>query len=328
MPCPMLLPRDTRFFFLVGCMKSGTTWLMNVLDHHPDIVCRGEMHPLEKLDSAFVPPPTLETVAQHAAALRQWYFMPNNGWNEPYRDSIAQTKASLALDADYVRFFFEWTILRYLQRTDKSCPRFVGDKSPSHTSFTARKINRYFGKYQPFVVHIVRDARDVAVSRWFHLRRMQYEGKFEFAPPFESAGDGAACNRLFEHAEEPWPEDEPFFHYLPFLHTVLREWVVVNEVLAFEGPILFGPRYVQIRYEDMKRNFAESVGSLLDCFGLDNSRSMVESMQLATDVERGAIRPAVYREGKSGSWRRYFQHDDLEVFEKVAGQVNRTFGYE
>src|SRR6185436_19305903 len=28
--------------FLVGCAKSGTTWLMNLLNGHPEIVIRGE----------------------------------------------------------------------------------------------------------------------------------------------------------------------------------------------------------------------------------------------------------------------------------------------
>jgi sulfotransferase family protein len=286
------------------------------------------MHPIEKLDSVFVPPPTLETVAQHAAALRQWYFMPNNSWNEPFRDPAIQAKAALALDGDYVRFFYEWTIKRFLDASARPCPKFVGDKSPTHTAYAARKINRYFGVYQPFVVHLVRDPRDVAVSRWFHLRRMQYEGRFEFAPPFESEEDEALCRRLFEQPNEPWPEDKPFLYYLPFLHTVLREWVMVNDVMAFEGPILFGPRYVQIRYEDLKAEFDETVGSLLDVFGLDSTRSVLDAIRQATDVERGAPRPGVFREGKTGGWRRHLQHADLEIFETLALPTARQFGYE
>ena len=29
-------------FFVVGHQKSGTTWLMRMLDSHPEILCRGE----------------------------------------------------------------------------------------------------------------------------------------------------------------------------------------------------------------------------------------------------------------------------------------------
>ncbi len=33
-----------RVFFVVGCQKSGTTWLQYLLDAHPQIVCGGEAH--------------------------------------------------------------------------------------------------------------------------------------------------------------------------------------------------------------------------------------------------------------------------------------------
>lgn len=31
-----------RTFFIVGCPKSGTTWLMNALAGHPEVVVHGE----------------------------------------------------------------------------------------------------------------------------------------------------------------------------------------------------------------------------------------------------------------------------------------------
>ena len=33
---------DTPVFFILGQQKSGTTWLMQILDSHPEILCRGE----------------------------------------------------------------------------------------------------------------------------------------------------------------------------------------------------------------------------------------------------------------------------------------------
>src|SRR5215207_8476885 len=32
---------DTPVFFLVGQSKSGTGWLMKIMDSHPEILCRG-----------------------------------------------------------------------------------------------------------------------------------------------------------------------------------------------------------------------------------------------------------------------------------------------
>jgi hypothetical protein len=33
---------NTPVFFVVGQQKSGTTWLMRMLDSHPEILCKGE----------------------------------------------------------------------------------------------------------------------------------------------------------------------------------------------------------------------------------------------------------------------------------------------
>ncbi|MFW9919917.1 MAG: sulfotransferase, partial [Candidatus Thorarchaeota archaeon] len=33
-----------QFFFVVGCQKSGTTWVESLLDHHPRVICKGEAH--------------------------------------------------------------------------------------------------------------------------------------------------------------------------------------------------------------------------------------------------------------------------------------------
>src|SRR5262249_2856701 len=160
-----LFPSGTRFFFLLGCMRSGTTWLMEVLDTHPRVCSQGEMHPIEILDVGHLPPLlTLESVSAHAASLRHWYSMPNNAWNVPFRANDRSALAYEALHEDTIRFYFEWTMMRFLMATGRDVPDVIGDKSPTHTPHAARKINRFFKPYGPLVIHLVRDPRDAAVS--------------------------------------------------------------------------------------------------------------------------------------------------------------------
>ena len=33
---------EKTIFFIIGCPKSGTTWLQRMLDSHPNSICRGE----------------------------------------------------------------------------------------------------------------------------------------------------------------------------------------------------------------------------------------------------------------------------------------------
>ena len=39
---------DRQIFFVGGAPKSGTTWLQKALDAHPEIMCSGEGHFLDK----------------------------------------------------------------------------------------------------------------------------------------------------------------------------------------------------------------------------------------------------------------------------------------
>jgi len=318
---PFLLPKDSRLFFVVGPMKTGTTWLMNVLNEHPSVICRGEMHPVENLTL-----PTLESCYQHFESLKKWYWMTNNAWNQPFREGNQEAVVTRALNDDLVRFTYEWTICNFLRQSDKK-PTHIGDKSPVHSSVAARHLDYYFGFYQPYLIHLVRDPRDVAVSRWFHTRKMQAAEKFHFAQPFESDADAVACRELLAEPERPATKENPFFRYPNFLHDVLNEWTQVTSGLRREGAEHFGSRYLLVRYEDLKSNFVDTLGGILDRMRLDSSTAVIERMQQATDPEKGGRRHSVYRKGKVGGWEKHFLKEDLKLFDDIARPTAHELGY-
>ncbi|MEM0915429.1 MAG: sulfotransferase, partial [Planctomycetota bacterium] len=51
-----------QVFFVVGCQKSGTTWVQNLLDGHPEVRCHGE---------AYFAPILLPLLGQFAKAYNQ-----------------------------------------------------------------------------------------------------------------------------------------------------------------------------------------------------------------------------------------------------------------
>jgi hypothetical protein len=320
---PLILPEDTRFFFLVGSMKSGTTWLMNVLGAHPDICSRGEMHPLEHIAAA----PSLQSLARNAETLKRWYLMPNSSWNVPFRGERRRAAALRRLETDYVRFFYEWTVLRYLEATGAGFPSVIGDKSPSHTRAIVGTLERHFGVYRPHVIHIMRDPRDVAVSSWFHLRRMQNAGNSAFGAPFRDAADREACERLLADPDGELPPDEPFFRYPGHLEGVFDEWLQVNETLSRDGPEVFGDRYVFLRYEDLKTDFDGIVGALLDRLSVDASPTRLAEIRERTDVTRQKVKPSVFRKGAVGDHARYFRDRDHELFRTRIRAFSQRFGY-
>jgi Sulfotransferase domain len=324
---PLLFPKETRFFFILGSMKSGTTWLTNVLNNHPDICAQGEMYSLEMIDT-LSPTPTLEYASKSSAMLREWYLMPNSTWNVPFRDGVNKKQALNTLDKDFVRFFYEWAMIRYLQARNERVPALIGDKSPTRTPHIIKKILYYFGGYNPYAIHIVRDPRDVAVSRWFHQRRMQHEGRFEFADLFRSPEDQELCERLLSSPDDYMKDNQTLFYYPNFLEGVFKEWIAVNDELLSEGVKAFGDRYILIRYEDLKADFGGTLRGILERFEVDASEEIIDKIQTNTDVNRMKIKPSVFRKGAVGDWRIYFREEEMELFEKMVSPISKQLGYE
>jgi SAM-dependent methyltransferase len=318
---PILFPKGTNFFFLVGSMRSGTTWLMDLLNSHPDVCCHGEMHPIEVMDLSL---PSLESVSRNSFGLKQWYAMPNNAWNVPFR---AEGDSHEYLERDLVRFFFEWTLFRFVQSQGPAMPRFIGDKSPSHTRFITRKLKSHFGGYEPFVLHIVRDPRDAAVSRWFHTRTLQRLGKIEFAPPFRGHDDKLACENLIDDPEG-YLRHHPFFYYPNFLPDVFDEWLDVNRSLLREGRETFGERYLMVKYEDLKSDLAGNLMKIFRWFGVNGAPSLIAEIMERNDVTRMTQRRSTFRKGTTGEWKRYFSPQDIALFTSRVLPLSREFGYE
>lgn len=325
---PMLLPKDTRFFFIVGSMKSGTTWLMNALNSHPDICCQGEMHPLEVIDRVDISlPPTLENAIYANDQVRLWYTKENNGWNLPYRSPVEKSKVLSELDIDQARFLFEWSLLRYFMGTNSLVPKFIGEKSPSHTKFIGRKIDKFFGIYRPFVLHIVRDPRDVAVSACFHCRRLQME-RSKSLHVFNTPSEADDCALFMKDTKEYLKSNKPFFPTNDFLEDSLYEWTEVNSALMRDGSALFQDRYLVVRYEDLKRSFVSNIETIFQWFGAQSSPELATAIYNLTDPSRMKVPPSVFRKGSSGEWKSYMSQNDLDIFSRIASPVARLYGYE
>lgn len=141
--------------FVVGCYKSGTTWLQRSLDSHPEMVVKGESCAAWKLvpmlNQALVDFNTHQKQHNHAAITQ------------------LQNLDCLAL----YRSIINAQLLNYLNAAEQSSReiRVVGDKTPQHTV----GIGILSGIYpEAKFVHIVRDPRDAAVSAWFHGEPLRF----------------------------------------------------------------------------------------------------------------------------------------------------------
>src|ERR671921_606469 len=152
---------DTPVFFVVGQQKSGTTWLMRMLDAHPEILCKGEgrffgkswRQESVKRTDAKRPPGSLYNAILDAEYLRLWIERSVWGRNEAAEEHLD----------NILNMMIGYFLVGELSKTKK---RLVGDKSPLLTPDTIKEISGVYPDAR--VIHIIRDGRDAAVSAVHH----------------------------------------------------------------------------------------------------------------------------------------------------------------
>ncbi len=135
--------------FVFGCGKSGTTWLMNILNGHDEIVIRGEG------SFAYQLVPALKQAFEHFNNHQERFKKSPCTFLQP-SDQLFVTRATV-----------DSILVHYLQESGRDIMglRVIGDKTPQHAA-TLEMLGQVYpdGRF----INIVRDPRDVATSAWFH----------------------------------------------------------------------------------------------------------------------------------------------------------------
>ena len=145
---------ERQLFFVDGQPRSGTTWLQQMLDAHPEVSCRGEAqfrdHCAVPLDRA---------MRQRHAAL-----------HERNTSLFGHTGGYPLPDPADTQFLLGTAILSaFRQQVGNGAVRAVGEKTPGNIFFFPQ-LRALFP--QARLIGIVRDPRDVIASNWhrFHDR--------------------------------------------------------------------------------------------------------------------------------------------------------------
>jgi len=330
---PSLTSGGMPVFFVVGQPKSGTAWLMKILDFHPEIFCKGggrffgrelrneefkEMQ-VGKAVRAKIQPSSLYNALLDAEYLRLWIERSIWSRNDDPEDHLNKL-TRLAID----HFLTE--------RLSKTNKRLVGDKTPLFTPNILSEISVIYPEAK--VIHIIRDGRDQAVSWMHHLWRSAKDqgGIFDLEP-----GELAKRRAFHQNPQEFLRSGEGIF-LEKRLRSTAEDWKVRVGRAIEDGPALLGTHYVEVKYEDLLKRPEEEAGRLFEFLGADASEETVNrcvesaSFEKMSGRERGQENYTLdfgkRRKGIAGDWENVFTERDRELFKEVAGDLLIKLSYE
>jgi hypothetical protein len=288
-----------RKLFVVGCPRSGTSWIRDILQLHPRVVSGFESHAYPSVYEALRDADPRDAAAGQAllervrreheagavglarytgtgplaqlldATLARWRAEPTWTWREA---------AGWLVRAIFDRYF---TLVGGRPRD-----LFV-EKTPQHVRF-AEEILRDFPEAR--LVHVLRDGRDVCVS--MQMRAM--------------GADWSPADRRTQI--DLWRD------------SVERGL----QVLERHPERTFG-----LRYEDVKADPAREIERLYDFAGLPHDPERVARAARDSDFSRHARTGdgLHFRKGVVGDWRNHFDGSDEALFDSLVGELSRRCGY-
>lgn len=290
-----------KFLFVRGYQKSGTNWVNNLLNLHPQVICRGEYH--------F--PIILKGIQS---------FLQINNFNTKF-DNIA-------------RKHFEGLIKDCLTHNTSKKPAFktmwFGDKTPWNFNWIESHVILEDASY----ILISRDPRDILVSQIYHRLRHLYMNSesTEFQNVLSKYPSIQKKLALFK--------DEPsYFNTHPtelltdesYIKEVMLSWSnhmeAQNRWLKMVDKDYPRIRIHQVSYEDLSSNFEEERNKLFEFLHLDPSKAL-DPGALETPGFQHDDNLSHYRKGMVGDWKNYFTKNSEAWVKETAGNMLISEGYE
>ncbi len=343
------MPLSIEPFVVFGPSKSGTTWVQRLLDAHPEIRCHFQLPLFSFEDSSRIPArpgqavfSRLRSPFQELFAEREeevyWVRLRYFQRLRPVLEAEIRSLGKRFPEANDPVLLRETLLETYRALADRFLADVPGKKRYGTKATT--DLDFFFELYPAAkVIAVIRDGRDVAVSKRFHMQRRGafYHGDEKnrwlyllnhFYPTRLAVRFlqkhygffGESCYRKYSSEN------------MRFVPAALRkfaiDWKLTVEYL--EG---FRQKYpeqvIWIRYEDLKRDLSGEMERLFRFLEVDFTDETLGVVSEAVDFNRLQKKApgGFFRKGTVGDWRNYFTDSDLQLFDDLAGDTLRKMGY-
>ncbi|MEL6139896.1 MAG: sulfotransferase [Cyanobacteria bacterium J06628_6] len=308
--------------FVVGCPRSGTSWVTSLIAGHPEVVAV----PVETHAYRLIYEPFLTLPDQPLAhRLRSWKgilrrygpkplllgFAPADIWrgilrdydilNHPhshglhglantadFRVLVAAAQKNSKLASVQAEDLIQLLLDRFFQQ--QNCPGLtLLEKTPLHIRYVDRILQRF---PDAKVVEVIRDGRDVCAS-YNALATTQ---------PWANIGTAGA----------------------------IRQWRrCIDWGERYRAQSDLSPRIHAVRYEDLKSDTAASLKHLFDFANLSWNDAQISHIVRATDINsiRRRGKGQYVRKGAVGDWKQSLSPEDISLCQEIAGDRLADLGY-
>jgi hypothetical protein len=280
--------------FVVGCPRSGTTWVADALAAHPRVLGGPESHAFPIVYGALGSGGRVRSWARLLYAYDRSALLERPTGLHHYVDRstlLALTRAARAVGGDdrdrtasaLIRSVFDTYFVA--ARDSQSV---LVEKTPQHFRWGARILRDY---PEAHLVEVVRDGRDACVSMQMRARQV----------PVVPAGRREQITL--------WVE-------------AVRAGLALRRDPAWEG------RVSVVHYEEMKADPVGTIARLQVATGLGDDLAVARASADATDISRYTTGAGHFRfRGEQGAWREHFSDDDVRLFQELVGPLFVEAGY-
>ena len=316
--------KSPSVFFITGRYKSGTSWLMRILNSHPEILCRGEGRFFgrewrrDDLEDAQVNIPTRSLYGALYESKHLQLWLERSVWTR--NDDLQEHLDNLT------RVATDYILGKKLAEANK---KIVGDKTPFLTPDIMGDINRIYPTAK--VIHIIRDGRDIAVSA-LHHRWNRSGGQYDDIRVLSAE----ELERKETYRSNPQRALEKGLFMEKVIRGQAKIWKTMVKQVKDDGLALLGKNYTEVRYEDLLENTEKEVRRLLEFLGAESNDKVVQRCVQKASFERlskGRQRgeedsTSFFRKGIAGDWKNVFTERDKQIFKEEAGDLLIELGYE
>lgn len=285
------MEEQKTYYLLRGFMRSGTNWIGNLLNLHPDICCTGEYH-LHRLHAGFE---KISTPGQDPA-------------------TILMSEAINSEVIEAYETFVKKLIDIGSRNPDKPTARILGDRTPCPmNAVILRDAKR---------IHVVRDGRDCLVSLTFHFLRM---GNTDY--PFENLPAMKSKRKRFQNHQEYFRRNpHELLDHERWVRQRARRWgqrfLRDSRFIKKHSEAVF-----QLTYEKLHHETEKFRTLMYQFLGADPSKAAPLNETTSAGFDREDLK-SHYRKGSIGDWKRHFHKEARVWFAEEAGDALIAAGYE